>query len=100
MVIRYDGDLISDAEIKLHLLIDLKTAKHNSGADKELVSPCTHATGPLGVVKCKFRPEIFADMILQSYAGEECIADVFPIVRRERITNRPLHVEIAPADPS
>src|SRR5580704_5971887 len=37
-VIGYDRDLIGDAEVKLHTVVDLKTAKHNARAHKELVS--------------------------------------------------------------
>ncbi|TPV99188.1 MAG: hypothetical protein USCAAHI_01377 [Beijerinckiaceae bacterium] len=46
----YDCDLISNAEVKLHTLVDLKTAKHNTGADKKLVSVGALAARPLRVV--------------------------------------------------
>ena len=37
-------------------------------------------------------------MILQAHAAEERIADVVPLIRGERIADRSLDVEIAPAD--
>ena len=53
-----DCGLIGDAEVKLHAVIDLKTAKHDARADKELVSVGALAARPLRVIQSEFRPEI------------------------------------------
>lgn len=98
VVIGYDRDLIGDAEVKLHTVVDLKTAKHNARAHKELVSVGALAARPLRVVEGEFRPEIFTNMILQGRAGDERRADVVPLVSRERIANRSLDIKITPAD--
>ena len=66
-----DRDLIGDAEVELHTIVDLEAAKHNARADKELVSAGALAAGPLRVVQSEFRPEIFPNMILQGRAGDE-----------------------------
>lgn len=100
VVLGYDRGLISDAKINLHALVDLKTAEHHTRADKELVSAGAHATRPLNVVEREFRPEIFPEMILESHTGEERGADVVALVSRDRIADRPLNVEITPADAS
>src|SRR5580700_3041120 len=71
VVIGYHRDLIGDAEVKLHTVVDLKTAKHNARAQKELVSASALAARPLRVVEGKFRPEIFTNMMLQGRAGDE-----------------------------
>jgi hypothetical protein len=97
-MLRYDRDLIGDAEVKLHTVVDLETAKHNARAHKELVSVGAHAARPLRVVKSEFRPEIVHEVVLHGQAAEECRADDVLIVRRERRANRPLDVEITPTD--
>ena len=52
VMIGHDGDLIGDAEVKLHkIIIEIKPAKHDTGADKELVSASTQAARPLSVVE-------------------------------------------------
>ena len=71
VVVRYDRDLIGDAEVKLHTVVDLKTAKHDAWAHKKLVSVGALAARPLRVVESEFRPEIFQKMVLQGHAGEE-----------------------------
>src|ERR1700730_2338242 len=87
-MIGHDGDLIGDVEVKLHkIIIEIKPAKHDSGADKELVSASTNAAGPVRVVESEFRPEILTNMILPSHAGEESVADVVLFVRWERIAD-------------
>ena len=53
-----DCGLIGDAKVKLHAVIDLKTAKHDARADKELVPVGTLAARPLRVIQSEFRPEI------------------------------------------
>jgi hypothetical protein len=98
-MIGHDRVLISDAEVELHPIVDLKTAKHDTHARKELVSAGALAARPLCVVEAKFRPEVFQKMKLRGHAGKERIADVVPLVSRERIANRSLNIEItyAPA---
>ena len=59
MMVGHDSSLIGDAEVKLHTVIDLKTAKHNTRANKELVSVGALAARPLGVVQREFRPKIY-----------------------------------------
>ena len=98
VVIWYHRDLIGNAEVKLHTVVDLKTAKHNARAHKELVSVGAHAARPLRVVKSEFRPEIVQKVVLHGQAAEECRADDVLIVRRERIANRPLDIKITPTD--
>ena len=98
MVIRYDCDLIGDAEVKLYTVVDLKTAKHDARAHKKLVSVGALAARPLRVVEGEFRPEIFTKMILQGRAGDERRADMVLLVSRERIANRSLDIKITPAD--
>ncbi len=71
VVTGYDRDLVGDAEVKLQTVVDLKTAKHNTRAHKELVSAGSLAARPLRVVEGEFRPEIFTNMILQGRAGDE-----------------------------
>src|ERR1700736_590915 len=71
VVIGYHRDLIGDAEVKLHTVVDLKTAKHNARAQKELVSASALAARPLRIGEGEFGPEIFTNMILQGRAGEE-----------------------------
>ena len=99
VMIGHDGDLIGDAEVKLHkIIIEIKPAKHDTGADKELVSASTQAARPLSVVESEFRPEVLTNMILQGHAGEETFADVVLFVLWERIAYRSLDIEITPAD--
>jgi hypothetical protein len=97
-MLRYHRDLIGDAEVKLHTVVDLETAKHNTRAHKELVSVGAHAARPLRVVKSEFRPEIVQELVLHGQAAEECRADDVLIVRRERIANRPLDIKITATD--
>ena len=71
----YDRELIGDAEVELHTVVDLKTAKHNARAHKELVSARVHAARPLSVVEGEFRPEIGGNMVLQGQAADDRDAD-------------------------
>src|SRR5580700_5794125 len=98
VVIGYDRDLIGDAEVKLHTVVDLEAAKHNARAHKELVSVGAHAARPLRVVKSEFRPEIIQEVVLHGQAAEKRRADVVLLVSRERIANRSLDIKITPAD--
>ena len=71
-----DRDLIGDAEVKLYkVFIEIKPAKHNTRAQKKLVSAGTHAARPLRVVESEFRPEDTPKVVLQGHVGEECRAD-------------------------
>ena len=71
VMIRHDRILIGDAEAKLHPVVDLKPAKHDTWADQELVSVDALAARPLRVIQSKFRPEIFQKMILQGRVADE-----------------------------
>lgn len=77
-MIGHDRVLISDAEVELYPILDLKTAKHDTHARKELVPVGARATRPSCVVEAKFRPKVFQKMKLRGHAGQECIADVVP----------------------
>ena len=97
-MIWYNRDLIGDAEVELHTVVDLKTAKHNARAHKELVSVGAHAARPLSVVKGEFRPEIGGNMVLQGQAAVDRGADRMLIGGRDRHANRSLDIEITEAD--
>jgi hypothetical protein len=46
VIIGHDGDLIANAKVKLHTVGEVKTAEHNTRANKELVSVSANTARP------------------------------------------------------
>ena len=91
--------LVARAHSHSDTIVDWDASDEQPGRQEKLALAGSVATRKPGVVGFKFRPEIFADSVLESsIPGEWPSQPIFSSVRK-RDPNRRLHVEVAEAVP-
>src|SRR5580704_357745 len=72
-------------------------AQNQSRRKQHLVFAMVLSVRPVGIVNFEFRPEELKNVILERYVNSERVANDSGIGKRVSLTDRELHIEVAPA---